>query len=344
VAVHAGVSQAVVSRAFQTSAPISPAARAKVLNSATVLGYLPNAVARSLITKRSGLAGVLLVESTQRDTPDVLIFLAQALLRQGFQPLLFPCADEEGGAHALNQALAFGVDGVVACVSLSPADLAQAKLRQRPLVLFNRQCDAQAASQVACDHAGAARLLASRLFSAGHRRFAVVAGPRHAPVSELRVRAFLDRLRELGVKNVVRVEGEYHYESGHAAALAIFSSARQGHAATRPEVVFCANDAMALGVLDAVRFALMLRVPHDVSVVGFDDILAGRRAAYLLTTVSQPFEELARVAAQQLRQEVDDDQTRPTSVSLAGSLIERGSAHLLPDSAPFARSRRVRAR
>ena len=344
VAVHAGVSQAVVSRAFQSGAPISPAARAKVLNSAAALGYLPNAVARSLITKRSGLAGLLLIEAMQRDTPDVLIFLAQALLQQGFQPLLFPCTDEGEGPNALKQALAFGVDGVVACVSLSPPDLAQAKLRQRPLVLFNRHCDGQAASQVACDHAGAARLLASRLFSAGHRRFAVVAGPREAPVSELRVNGFVDRLRELGVKNVERVEGEYHYESGYAAALEIFSGGRQSNAATRPEVVFCANDAMALGVLDAVRFALMLRVPHDVSVVGFDDILAGRRPAYLLTTVSQPFEELARVAAQQLRQEVDDDQTRPRSVLLAGNLIERGSAHLLPDSAPFARPRRARAR
>ena len=76
------------------AAPISADTRARILASAAVLGYQPNAVARSLITKRSGLAGVLLTEATQRDTPEVLILLAQALLAQGFQPLLFPCTHE----------------------------------------------------------------------------------------------------------------------------------------------------------------------------------------------------------------------------------------------------------
>ena len=85
VARHAGVSQAAVSRAFQAESPIAPATRTRVLASATALGYLPNTIARSLITKRSGLVGLILTEATQRDTPDVLIMLAQSLLQQGFQ-------------------------------------------------------------------------------------------------------------------------------------------------------------------------------------------------------------------------------------------------------------------
>ena len=93
-----------------------------------------------------------------------------------------------------------------------------------------------------------------------------------------------------------------------------------------------ANDAKALGVLDAARFALMLRVPSDVSVVGFDDIPAGRRPAYLLTTVSQPFEEMARVAALLFRQQVDDGAVAVAPVLLPGTLTARGSAQLLPDS------------
>lgn len=332
VARHAGVSQAVVSRAFQAVSPISPATRARVLASADTLGYQPNAVARSLITKRSGLVGVLLTEATQRDTPDVLILLAQALLQQGFQPLLFPCTRESEGSSALDKALSFGVDGVVSCVGLSQDDLARAHLRQRPVVLFNRHSDDPAVLQVACDHASAAHLLASRLFAAGHRRFAVVSGPRDGPVSALRVDSFLARLAELGVKAVAKYEGDYHYESGHAAAMKLLAAAPLRALSPRPEVVFCANDAMALGVLDAARFALMLRVPSDVSVVGFDDIPAGRRPAYLLTTVSQPFEDMARVAAMLFRQQVDDVPTPPGRVLLAGTLIERGSAQLLPES------------
>lgn len=332
VARHAGVSQAVVSRAFQAVSPISPATRARVLASAAAIGYQPNAVARSLITKRSGLVGVLLTEATQRDTPDVLILLAQALLQQGFQPLLFPCTREGEGSSALDKALSFGVDGVVSCVGLSLADLARAHVRQRPVVLFNRHSDDPDVLQVACDHASAAHLLASRLFAAGHRRFAVVTGPRDGPVSTLRVDNFLARLAQLGVQGVETYEGDYHYESGHAAAMKLLAASPLRALKPLPEVVFCANDAMALGVLDAARFALMLRVPSDVSVVGFDDIPAGRRPAYLLTTVSQPFEDMARAAAMLFRQQVDDLPTPSLRVLLAGTLIERGSAQLLPDS------------
>ena len=332
VARHAGVSQAVVSRAFQVESPIAPATRTRVLASATALGYLPNTIARSLITKRSGLVGLILTEATQRDTPDVLIMLAQSLLQQGFQPLLFPCTRESEGSSALCKALSFGVDGVVACVSLSLPDLALARLHQRPVVFFNRQCADPKAFRVACDHASAAQLLASRLFAAGHRLYAIVSGPADAPVSALRTSSFLARLTELGVKAVSTFEGDYHYESGHAAAMSLLAPSRHRKPGTRPEVVFCANDSMALGVLDAARFALMLRVPSDVSVVGFDNIPAGRRPAYLLSTVSQPIEEMASHAAQLLRWVVDEQPNLPFEVLLPGTLIERGSAQLLPDA------------
>ncbi|MGE0315434.1 MAG: LacI family DNA-binding transcriptional regulator [Lautropia sp.] len=331
VARHAGVSQAVVSRAFQADAPISAEARARVLASAAALGYQPNAVARSLITRRSGLAGVLLTEATQRDTPEVLIQLSQALLAHGFQPLLFPCSEEAQGDGALDSALAFGVDGIVSCIGLSPPMLARARQRQRPIVLFNRQ--GAGVAQVACDHASATRLLASRLYAAGHRRFAVVTGPRDAPVSTLRVEGFLARLGELGVTEMARHEGNYHYESGHAAALHMLAPSRSRRHARLPQVVFCANDAMALGVLDAARFTLMLRVPSDVSVIGFDDIPDGRRPTYLLTTVSQPFAEMAQAAASLLRRQVRGEPLPSGPLLLSGRLIERGSAQLLPDSA-----------
>ena len=330
VAHHAGVSQAVVSRAFQANSPIAPDTRARVLASSATLGYQPNAVARSLITKRSALAGVLLTEATQRDTPDVLILISRALLDLGLQPLLFPCAQENGGSAALDKALSFGVDGVISCVGLSPDDLVRARLRQRPVVLFNRQSSEPEALAVSCDHASASRLLASRLVAAGNRRFAVVTGPADAPVSTLRASSFVARLAELGVQNVQIYEGDYHYESGQAAAMKLLVQTGKQGIAKRPEVIFCVNDAMALGVLDAARFTLMLRVPSDISVVGFDDIPTGQRPAYLLSTVRQPFEEMARTATILLRQSLDDVIIPSPQMMLPGTLIERGSAQLLP--------------
>lgn len=331
VAHHAGVSQAVVSRAFQVTSPIAAETRQRVLAAAAALGYQPNAVARSMITKRSSLAGVLLTDATQRDTPDVLILLSQALLKQGLQPLLFPCSQENGGGAALDKALSFGVDGIISCVGLTPDDLARARLRQRPVVLFNRHCSDPNALAVACDHVSASRLLASRLFAAGNRRFAVVTGPNDAPVSSLRATSFIARLAELGVKNVQTYEGDYHYESGQAAAMKLLDQSSDRAQKNRPQVVFCVNDAMALGVMDTARFTLMLRVPSDVSVVGFDDIPVGQRPVYLLTTVRQPFEDMSLAAAQLLRQHLDDEIISPPQILLPGALVERGSAQLLPD-------------
>jgi DNA-binding LacI/PurR family transcriptional regulator len=330
VAAHAGVSQSAVSRAFHTASSIAPETRARILSSAKALGYLPNAVARSLITKRSGLAAVLVTEATQRDAPDVLYFICQALISQGFQPLLFPMALESEGGEALAQAMAFGVDGIVSCMSLSVADIDHARLHDRPLVLFNRMSPRPETSAVACDHAEASGQLASRLFAAGHRRFAVVAGPADAPVSSLRVTGFLSRLKELGVENVIEIAGDYHYESGYAAAFKLFSTTPLAHERQEPEVVFCVNDAMALGMLDAVRFGLMRRVPRDVSIVGFDDVPTGRRPAYLLTTVSQPFEAMAQLAVQILRSQIDDANAPHRRELLQGKLVERNSALLLP--------------
>ncbi|MEO7941190.1 MAG: LacI family DNA-binding transcriptional regulator [Burkholderiaceae bacterium] len=328
VALLAGVSQAVVSRAFQRQAPIADKTRAKVLAAADQLGYVPNAVARSLITKRSGLVAVLISQDTQRETSEVLFALSLALQDQGFQPLLFSVAQEADSERALSQALAYGVDAVISCLVLPQSALERALQRPCPVIMFNRQAPADLASSVATDHAHAARLLAARLFSAGHQRYAVVTGPADAPVSQLRARAYIERLQELGIaeQDIVQFRGDYHYESGHAAGLALLDVDMPTQ---RPDVIFCVNDAMALGVLDAARFALMLQVPHDVSVVGFDNIPYGQRPAYKLTTISQPFTALAESAASETRARLDHD-SGYRQIMLPAELIERASAYLFP--------------
>ncbi len=326
VAHSAGVSQAVVSRAFHADAPIAAATRAKVLAAAQQLGYLPNAVARSLITKRTGLVAVLISQDTQRETSDVLFTLGVALQDQGFQALLFSVAQESDSARALHQALAHGVDAIVSCLALPRTALDQAWHRPCPVIMFNRSAPGELASSVATDHANATRLLASRLLAAGHQRFAVVTGPVDAPVSQQRANGFCERLASFGVQDIRCFQGDYHYESGHAAGMALLDLA---DTAQRPDVIFCVNDAMALGVLDAARFGLMLQVPHDVSVVGFDNITYGQRPAYKLTTISQPFTDLAEHAAVEIRARLDSD-SACRQILLPAQLIERASANLFP--------------
>jgi DNA-binding LacI/PurR family transcriptional regulator len=330
VASRAGVSQAVVSRAFQPGAPIAAATRAKVLQAAQALGYQPNTVARSLITKRSGLVAILISQDTQRETSEVLFSLSLALQRKGFQPLLFTVAQESEADLALARATAHGVDAVVSCLELTEAALARAWQRPCPVVMFNREAPVALASSVATDNRGASRLLASRLYAAGHRRYALVGGPPDAPVARLREAGFCERLAELGVTHVQHFQGDYHYESGHAAGLQLL---QVPDPALRAEVIFCVNDAMALGVLDAARFALMLQVPRDVSIVGFDNIPAGQRPAYQLTTVSQPFDKLADQVGNAVCARLADHGTC-TRTQLPAELVERASALLFPRVVP----------
>lgn len=326
VAQLAGVSQAAVSRAFQTHAPIASATRAKVLAAADQLGYVPNAIARSLITKRTGLAAVLISQDTQRETSEVLFTLSLSLQDHGFQPLLFSVAQETDSARALRQALAHGVDAVISCLSLPISALEQARQRPCPVIMFNRSAPLELASCIGTDHAQATRLLAARLVAAGHRRFAVVTGPLLAPVSELRRNGFCERLSELGISDIVQFTGDYHYESGYEAGLTLLGLKTPSQ---RPDVIFCVNDAMALGVLDAARFGLLLQVPHQVSVVGFDNVLIGQRPPYQLTTISQPFKALAEVAAQETLARLDHNGPCQQIV-LPAELIERASANLFP--------------
>lgn len=165
--------------------------------------------------------------------------------------------------------------------------------------------------------------------AAGNRRFAVVTGPSDAPVSKLRTHNFCNRLNELGIWEIARYVGDYHYESGYAAAMHLLDRSINSTDSARPEVLFCANDAMALGALDAARFSLMLRIPNDVSVVGFDDIPTGRHPAYLLTTMRQPFEAMAQAATELLRHSLDDEPITHRKVLLPATLVERGSAQML---------------
>lgn len=332
VASRAGVSQAVVSRAFQADAPIAAATRAKVLEAAQALGYQPNAVARSLITKRSGLVAILISQDSQRETAEILLSLSLTLQKQGFQPLLFTVAKEAEADQALARAMAYGVDAVVSCLTLSIDALTRAWQRPCPVVMFNREAPVALASSVATDNRIASRMLASRLYAAGHRRFAIVGGPQDAPVARLREHGFRERLIELGIPHVQHIDGDYHYESGHEAGMQLLQAKDLSQ---RPEAIFCVNDIMALGVLDAARFALLLQVPQDISIVGFDNISAGRRPAYQLTTVSQPFESLAEQVGNEVCVRLSNHSVC-SEFKLSAELVVRASAQLFPKVANLA--------
>ena len=322
VARNAGVAQSTVSRCFQDDSNISTTTRARVLAAAERLGYTPNALARSLITRRSGLVGVIATRYTLRGNPDVMYALGESLGAASKQLMLVTVEHDFPSMEMLRRALEYPLDGLISCVLFADEQLKEMRRRHIPLVLYNRTSDRISVDSVTTNHYFAAAEVATMLHGAGHRRFLCVGGPPEAPVSRLRTEGFLQRLASLGVKKTSVLETDYSYTGGRDAFLAHVAHA------DRPEAVFCANDQIALGVMDACRYQLGWKIPQDISVVGFDDIAEAARPGNELTTMHQDFVEMAREAVKLLLLRLGDPSGDVAASLVAARFVSRGSARL----------------
>lgn len=320
VAVAAGVAQSTVSRCFRADSEMSASTRAHIQAVAAQLGYVPNALARSLITRRSNLVAVIVTDFTLRANPAIVGGIGRALAETGKQLLLFAVdADDEAAAQqAALAAQTYPLDGLMVAAMLAEDQVRPFLQRGVPVVFFNRPVALAQVDRVATDHAAAARLVARRLHAAGHRRFVCLGGPADWPVNRERAEGFV---AELGDGVTVLASGP-DYAGGRAAFL------QHVRRAGPPDAVFCVTDPLAFGVLDACRFDLGLAVPRDLSVIGFDDVAEAAHQGYDLTTVRQPIDQLATAAVDMLMQRLDAPASRARRVLLPGTLVERGSAQI----------------
>ena len=328
VARLAQVSQSAVSRTFTPGASVSEATRARVMAAAHKLGYRPNAHARSLITGRSRIIGLVLSYLENLFYPVALQRLAERLQRDGYHVLLFvnqnPNADD-----LVAEILQYHVDGIVlAATTLSSALARNCADADIPVVLFNRvMADAgphtrQSVSSVRGDNVAGGRAVAEFLVAGGHRRVAYIAGNEESSTNLERERGFREGLSSSGLHIWARATGNYDFAQAHRAALALFSPGRE-----RPDAVFVASDHMAFAVMDALRFELGLRVPDDVSVVGFDNVPQADWGAYRLTTFEQPVDPMIEATVGLLQERLREEGAGPArNVVVPGSLIVRASA------------------
>ena len=319
VALAAGVAQSTVSRCFHDGSELSAATRARVQAVAARLGYVPNAIARSLITRRSEMVAVIVTEFTLRTNPAIVAGIGRALTRHGKQLLLMTVGSDAAAPEAAQAAQRYPLDGVVLAALLPDTEVRPFLRRGVPVVFFNRPTTLPRVDRVATDHAAAARDVALLLQAAGHRRFVCMAGPADWPVNRERAEGFTTALA--GTAIPVLHSGP-DYDAGRAAFLAHATA----HGA--PDAVFCVNDPLAFGVLDAARFDLGLQAPRDISVVGFDDVAEAGHESYALTTIRQDIDRLAEAAVEMLLRRLDGNGANAQRLLLPATLIRRGSARL----------------
>ncbi|RFP21930.1 LacI family transcriptional regulator [Duganella sp. BJB488] len=325
VAIVAGVSQSAVSRCFKPGASVSKSTHARVMKAAALLDYIPNAAARSLITRRSNMVAVLITNKSNLYYPELLAELSEQLSALGKRVLLFPLAREADVDRVLNDVWQFQVDGAIVAARLSDDHVAEFERRGMPLVLFNRTLRNQSVNTVTCDHLEAGRTLVSRLAAAGHRRFGIIGGTTDTTVAGERRRGACERLAELGLPPPVIVPGEYDYDSGASGLKALIE--KMGGV---PDVILCGSDVMAIGCLDCARHELGIDVPGQLSVAGFDAVEPSNWLSYNLTTLRQPMPKMAAAAANLLCAVIDSRETLVERRLFSAQFIEGATARLHP--------------
>ena len=324
VARLAGVSQSAVSRCFTAGASVSEAMRDKVQEAARKLGYQPNAHARSLITGRSRIIGLVLSHIENLFYPAVLEQLAQRLQQDGYHLLIF-ISDGHNADDLVGEILQYKVDGIVlGATTLSSALAQRCADASIPVVLFNRimaEGSAGSVSSVRSDNVGGGREIARFLVAGGHRRIAYLAGREDSSTNLERERGFREGLAEAGQRIYARAIGNYDVLQARQATRDLFAQAEQ-----RPDAVFVASDQMAIAVLDTLRHELGLAVPQQVSVVGFDNVPQAAWESYALTTFEQPVQPMVEATVELLQSYLRGDAMPNTqNIVIAGQLVLRGS-------------------
>jgi LacI family transcriptional regulator len=319
VAEKAGVSKWTVSRAFTEGASIAPEVRDRVRQLAAEMGYLPNLLARSLTTRSTGLIAVVVDEL---GNPNQLCSLNEATLQlqaHGLNTLLLNVSAENSHATALQLAEQLQVDGIMflgTTLKHELIELAQ-RIKHIPLVVIMRNSGLANIPFVSTDGYAAGAEIADLFLAQGYRRIGYMAGPMSVRTELRRMEGFRDRLAEMGVPLTVVLESQHYRREHGMAALQRYLEAtpREG----RMEALFCENDILAIGAMDALVAG---NARNKVAVVGFDDIELASSPSYELTTFRQPIEYLV---GQAIKLVLAPEVTPAHSVMAPGSLVLRSS-------------------
>ena len=323
VAALAGVSQSAVSRVFTPGASVSIKTTTKVKEAALSLGYRPNSIARAMVSGKSRMIGVVVAYLENQFYPEALERLSNFLQEKGYHVLIFMAGkDRQSIDNVIGEILDYQVDGIIAAsVSMSSGLSERCRNAGVPMVLFNRAQDEPNMSAITSDNIEGGKKIAKFLISSGHKKISYIAGWEGASTQRDREAGFISKLNDAGLSLHSRKVGNFVLEESREATRSMFLN-------NPPEAVFVANDHMAFAVMDTLRYELGLKIPDDVSVVGYDDGPAASWPSYLLSTVQQPVNIMVRETVEILIEKIENPEAMPQKIKVDGPLILRKSAKI----------------
>ena len=327
VAEAAGVSTATVSRVFaEPQGRVSSATRRRVSRAAQELGYKPHRGARALARQRSDLIGVLLLGFGAGFVGEVMDGLAEAAHHSGRETVFasYGTRGYDGLRRALDHLQEMRAEGIVFYPSTSlPIDdkLLVAELKRTPTVLVDMAVEGLDLPLVTSDDASGISQAVSHLLSLGHERIAHLAGPSWTSTGATRLRAFKETMAEHGLQVPEELIVPHDFSYGRA----VIAAQRLLQASPLPTAVIAVDDKSAAALLEVARHS-GLRVPDDLSVIGFSDTFLCQTWHPPLTTVRQPKEDLGKEAVRLLAALIEGDESVDRGVHLLPTqLVVRGS-------------------
>jgi LacI family transcriptional regulator len=310
IAREAGVSQSTVSRALRGDPRVAESTRQHIYEVARGRHYAPNLAARSLTTKRASTIAVVVTDIRNPFYPELVDVLHDEFQLGGYRMILLDESSDPHTEAGLTPLLHGGAVDGVAFISAMVASQAPTLLTGRglPVVLLNREVldvEADVDRVVSDNHSGGARA-AEHLYDLGHRRIGFISGPSDTSTARLRTQGFCEALARLGcpLDGELRREGSYTHQGGYQWCMDLLELQRP------PTAVFCGNDVIAFGALDAAK-QRGVAVPDALSIVGYDDIEMSAWQTFALTTIRQPLPQMAKAAARLLVERIEAVERRP---------------------------------
>jgi LacI family transcriptional regulator len=324
IARRAKVSTATVSRAINRLPSVDPQLAKRVWKVVDELGYFPNTQARALVSGRSRIFGLVVSEITNPFFPEIVQTFENLAVENNYEILLTSTVhDPKRMELSVRRMIERRVDGVaILTFGMEESLLEHLRFRKVPLVFVDVGPDAPHVANIRIDYVNGIRQAVQHLAALRHTRIGFITGPLHLQSALARKSAFLESMSEIGLRNDLIIQGDHTLESG----MKSFTQLIGFH--PRPTAILCSNDMTAIGVMREA-YERGIKIPSDLSIIGFDDIRLAQFTTPPLTTVQMSQSELAKLAFSALLQEVSPASSNSRSeYRLNTSLILRRSTAL----------------
>jgi LacI family transcriptional regulator len=322
IARRAKVSTATVSRAINRVPTVDPQLAKRVWKVVDELGYYPNTQARALVLGRSRIFGLIVSEITNPFFPEIVQTFENLAVENNYETVHDPKRMESSVRRMIERR----VDGVaILTFGMEETLIEHLRFRKVPLVFVDVGPNVPGIANIRIDYQNGIRQAVQHLAALRHTHIAFISGPLHLKSALARREAFKASMTEIGLSPDLIVVGDHRMEGGMQALLELNSLNN------RPTAVLCSNDMTAIGVMREA-YDQNIRIPGDLSVVGFDDIRLAEFTIPPLTTVQMSQHELAKIAFQALLNEVESEppSSQHHKYELTTSLVLRRSTALAP--------------